>query len=203
MRLNLKLLLAAIVGVLLIALSVSVSKLSESRKTQKRLLANEKAYRDTVRVYKDKDGKSLYQRYAFQRTIDELKDSESKKDRQILEMAKRLKIKPSDIIVASVVEEKVDTVVKVVNQPKDSCYTFRVNDEFISTVCVRKDSVSYRPQISNTQSLIVSSNRETVRPRSKVFFIRWFQKKHTVVKVSVKNSNSAIKVNDITTTYTI
>jgi hypothetical protein len=39
------------------------------------------------------------------------------------------------------------------------------------------------------KAVVVSTKRETVDPPKKFFLCRWFQKKHTVVKVVVKENN--------------
>ena len=42
---------------------------------------------------------------------------------------------------------------------------------------------------NNELSVIVSSEKQTINPPSKIFFIRWFQKKQVMVKVDVVDSN--------------
>ena len=42
---------------------------------------------------------------------------------------------------------------------------------------------------NNELSVIVSGEKQTIKPPSKIFFIRWFQKKQVMVKVDVVDSN--------------
>ena len=44
------------------------------------------------------------------------------------------------------------------------------------------DSVFITPEFKSKKSIIFSTRRETIKPPSKIFFIRWFQKRHTVLE---------------------
>ena len=49
--------------------------------------------------------------------------------------------------------------------------------------------VAVRPCFRSEKHIVVSSRRETVNPPSRIFFIKWFQKRHTVIHVDVVEQN--------------
>ena len=48
----------------------------------------------------------------------------------------------------------------------------------------------------SSKDVIVHASRETIKPPKKFFLLRWFQKKHTVIKVDVIESNPHITSED-------
>ena len=48
----------------------------------------------------------------------------------------------------------------------------------------------------SSKDVIVHASRETIKPPKKFFLLRWFQKKHTVIKVDVVESNPHITSED-------
>ncbi|MCR5139019.1 MAG: hypothetical protein K6B45_02505 [Bacteroidaceae bacterium] len=69
---------------------------------------------------------------------------------------------------------------------KDNWYSLELGFRYPSTIAVQPDFISEK-------HIVVSTKRETVDPPSKVFFIRWFQKKHTVLNVDVVEKNPYTK----------
>lgn len=53
--------------------------------------------------------------------------------------------------------------------------------------------IALTPFFISRKYVIVSSKRETINPPKKFFLFRWFQKKHTVVHVDIKELNPYIK----------
>lgn len=51
------------------------------------------------------------------------------------------------------------------------------------------NNVTVAPKFTNEYTTIFRSKKETVYPPKKCFLLRWFQKKHTIVEVSVFNNN--------------
>ena len=64
----------------------------------------------------------------------------------------------------------------------DDWHTLKIRLAYPSTV---KLETSYKNQLS----VVVSTEKQTINPPSKIFFIRWFQKKMEVVKVDVVDKN--------------
>lgn len=55
--------------------------------------------------------------------------------------------------------------------------------------------VTISPKFKSEKHIIVSSKKETIEPPKKFFLLRWFQKKHTVLKVNVIEKNPYV-IND-------
>lgn len=51
------------------------------------------------------------------------------------------------------------------------------------------NTIDIKSTFNNELSVIVSGEKQTINPPSKIFFIRWFQKKQTVVKIDVVDTN--------------
>lgn len=54
------------------------------------------------------------------------------------------------------------------------------------------DKIVVEPTFWSEKIVVMSTKKETVKPPSKVFFIRWFQKRHTVVEVNIQDKNPYI-----------
>ena len=200
---RIKLILIGIIGVLFVGLAISIQNAKNNARKYKISAANEKSYKDSIRVYIGKNGREIYEKMVLQKTAQDLKRSLDKNDIEMRQLMKDRHIKPKEVDAIISVGTRVDTSVKLKRFLVDTCYSFKINPQFTAKFCVTKDSVSYRPRIENTMDLIMAHNRETINPRRSFFLWRLFQAKHTVVKVVVTNSNKAIKVNDINATYII
>jgi len=186
-----------LIAALIICIEAYVGKANQVKIDQ----ANEKAYTDSLQTSRDAQGREVAEKYALQKTADELKDNRD--DLRILLKSSDLKLK--NLLATSDIQTRIDTFIWI--KPEkfsvDSTYHFIVNPEFKADVMVKKDSASFHPFLTNTQTLAFANKRETIKPPYKFFLWRWFQKRHTVVKVIVRNSNTAIKTNSINATYII
>ena len=75
---------------------------------------------------------------------------------------------------------KLDTIVG------DKWFKTNLHLEFPSTIALK-------PEIELEKYTFISGKRETVNPPKKFFLFRWFQKKHTVVEVNVREMNPYVK----------
>ena len=75
---------------------------------------------------------------------------------------------------------KLDTIVG------DKWFRTNLHLEFPSTIALK-------PEIELERYTFISGTRETVNPPKKFFLFRWFQKKMTVVTVTVKEKNPYVK----------
>lgn len=75
---------------------------------------------------------------------------------------------------------KLDTIVG------DKWFRTNLHLEFPSTIALE-------PEIELERYTFISGKRETVNPPKKFFLFRWFQKKHTVVEVNVREMNPYVK----------
>lgn len=75
---------------------------------------------------------------------------------------------------------KLDTIVG------DKWFKTNLHLEFPSTIALK-------PEIELEKYTFINGKRETVNPPKKFFLFRWFQKKHTVVEVNVREMNPYVK----------
>ena len=75
---------------------------------------------------------------------------------------------------------KLDTIVG------DKWFRTKLHLEFPSTIALK-------PEIELERYTFISSKRETVNPPKKFFLFRWFQKRHTVVEVNIREMNPYVK----------
>lgn len=68
----------------------------------------------------------------------------------------------------------------------DKWFKTNLHLEFPSTIALK-------PEIELERYTFISGKRETVNPPKKFFLFRWFQKKHTVVEVNVREMNPYVK----------
>lgn len=136
----------------------------------------------------------------YQNTIDELRQSSDSLTQELLKVQKDRKIKDGQV--ESLYYQlskatKVDTVkfevpvfrdsISVDTIIKDKWYQLDLKLRTPSTLVVE-------PMFSSERYVIISSKKETINPPSKIFFIRWFQKKHTVITVDVEEKNPYIDI---------
>ena len=68
----------------------------------------------------------------------------------------------------------------------DKWYSLRLGLKYPSMIAVE-------PEFKSEKHIIVSTKKETVDPPKKFFLFRWFQRKHYVVKVNVKEKNPYVE----------
>lgn len=131
----------------------------------------------------------------YQMTIDDLKSSNDSIDKKLVEMAEELKIKSNKI---QYMQYQTKTIYKTDTlQLKDTLflseahldtligdkwYSLRLKLDYPSTVVAS-------PVFNSEQYVIINTEKEYNKKPSKWFFIRWFQKKHTVVKINVRENS--------------
>lgn len=131
----------------------------------------------------------------YQMTIDDLKSSNDSIDKKLVEMAEELKIKSNKI---QYMQYQTKTIYKTdtlqlkdtLFLPKahldtligDKWYSLRLKLDYPSAVVAS-------PVFNSEQYVIINTEKEYNKKPSKWFFIRWFQKKHTVVKINVRENS--------------
>lgn len=134
----------------------------------------------------------------YQMTMDNLRASKDSVDRKLAGVVDELKIKDKkieylqyqtktisktdtiqlqDTIIANNVS--LDTIIG------DKWYNVKLRLKYPSTVVVS-------PTFNSEQYVVINTKKEYNKTPSKIFFIRWFQKKHTVVEVNVKERSPYI-----------
>lgn len=119
---------------------------------------------------------------------------------KLLDKSKELGIKTSKIEQLQYIKSKVirkDSIIlkrdTIFKEPSFKLDTI-IGDKWCSTsLSLRYPSVIRLSSVINSEKfIIVSARRETVNPPKKFFLFRLFQKKHTVIDVTVKDNNPYI-----------
>lgn len=135
----------------------------------------------------------------FKLTVDELRSSRDSINAKLLKTIDSLKIKDKNIQYLQYntsIIQKVDTILlqdtifrKPVNIDTivgDYWYSMNLKLQYPSTIVTA-------PTFKSEKQVIISTKKEYNKKPSKIFFIRWFQKKHNVVTVDVIESNPYIE----------
>lgn len=142
----------------------------------------------------------------FQFTMNDLKTSSDTINQKIVQVIKEGGIKEKTVerveYINSIIEKKdtvvfKDTIFKQDLHPidtvlGDSYYTLDLHLAY-------PDTIVTKPQFVSEKYIIVNQKKEYVKPKSKWFFIRWFQKKRKYIAVDVIEKNPYI--NDTITRF--
>lgn len=138
----------------------------------------------------------------YQMTMDELRASRDSIDRKLAGMVDELKLKDKRIQYLQYQArtiEKADTVVfrDTIFKTDLRLDTLLFDEWYSLTLKLRYPSsiVAY-PSFRSEQYVFVNRKREYNRKPSRIFFIRWFQKKHDVIEVVVREKNEYITNNE-------
>lgn len=136
----------------------------------------------------------------YQVSLQELKNSNDSLTRELLNVAKQHNIKKKNINHLSYQTSTItkhDTIVF-----KDTIFNHNIaidttlQDKWYKMTLSLNypNSIRINPSFQSERYIIAYSKRETIKPPSKLFFIRWFQKKHTIVYVEVEEKNPYITI---------
>lgn len=134
----------------------------------------------------------------LQYTIDELEYSNDSITLTLDSIRKELKIKDSKLKALYALKSTIiktdtillrDTIIKE-NAKVDTI----IGDNWYSNhlIISYPNTIITTPSFRSEKYIVVNTKRETVKKPSPIFFIRWFQKKHTVVEVNVVEKNPYI-----------
>lgn len=152
--------------------------------------ANVKSYDELLSNSTDKN-------MALQLTTDQLISAKDSVIRELEQTRKQLKIKEKNVKAEQYIASsfsRVDTIklagdtvfkdrkLVVDTLIGDSWYNAKVSLKYPSTVIIQ-------PTFKSEKNIIVSTKKETVNPPKKLWILRLFQKKHTVLKVDVIEKN--------------
>ena len=154
---------------------------------------------NNVHAYESANSALNNQILEFKYTMDGLRSSKDSLNQKILAMVDKMKIKDKNIKYLqyqSSVIGKTDTVVikDTIFKPiapidtviGDSWYNVNLGLRYPSTIIVT-------PKFKSEKTVVIHTRKEYNKPPSKIFFIRWFQKKHQVVEVKVIENNPYIE----------
>ena len=160
---------------------------------------NFKAYEQLVN---SKIDSTKLKNYELKMTKEMLEYSNDSIIRDLNELRKELKIKDKKLQQMqqiNIVTTKHDSIyftdtifkdmVKIDTTLADEWRTLKLHLSF-------PNNVSVESSFNNKVNVIMSTEKQTINPPSKIFFIRWFQKKQQLVKVDVIDSNPYASVKE-------
>lgn len=182
-------------GIVLSALLLGSYKLYTDLNKYKELYNRE---RQNVEAYAEHSALVDKELREFQFTMDELRTSKDSIVNKLLDEVDKLKIKDKNVQYLQYntsVINKVDTIclrdtifrnpVNLDTIVGDEWYTMNLGLRYPSTIITE-------PTFKSEKYVVISTKKEYNKKPSKIFFIRWFQKKHTVVTVDMEEKNPYI-----------
>lgn len=134
----------------------------------------------------------------YKMSIDDLRASRDSIDRKLATTIDELKVKDRNIEYLQYqvkTAQKTDTIalVDTIFVPEthldtilgDQWYNLRLKLDYPSTIVAS-------PSFTSEQHVVINTKKEYNNPPSKIFFIRWFQKKHQVVEVNIEEKSPYI-----------
>lgn len=159
----------------------------------KTAVANVKAYDELLSDSKNKST-------AYELTISQLNNAKDSTIKELNELKKKLKIKDKNLISAQnikTVYSKADTIHFTDTIFKDKVLSADtiVGDEWYKAKVTLKcpHTVIINPTFTSDKSIIVSTKKETVNPPKKLWILRLFQKKQTVLNVDIVEKNPYVQ----------
>lgn len=150
---------------------------------------NEKAY--ALQLDKEKSESNMFKLKSEQ--LEYYNDSIINK---LNEARKELKVKDKQLKQLMWLEtefQKKDTIYLIDTIFKDPDFVLDTvtGDEWVKTTLHLEypGTIATESSVKSEKTVVVSTKRETVDPPKKFFLCRWFQKRHTVVKVVTKENN--------------
>lgn len=136
----------------------------------------------------------------YQLTLQDLETSNDYLVQELIKVQKERKIKDSELQAVAYQLSKAtrrDTITM-----KDTIFVenFKMDTTLVDKWYKLDMSMSYpstisvAPTFNSERYIIVNTRKEIIGKPSKIFFIRWFQKKHRILEVNVEEKNPYIEV---------
>lgn len=138
----------------------------------------------------------------FKLTIDQLNYFKDSILIKMNEVRKELNIKDSKIKQMQYQLSHVEKPDSVILKDTIFVESFKLDtitgDEWANTHLIMKypNYIKFTPKFKLESFLFVESKKETVNPPKKFFLFKWFQKKHTVLNVTVKENNPYVETDE-------
>ncbi len=168
---------------------------------KKRVLAQELSIALANQKAADMENSTLKENNrVYQYTISQLTSYNDSLVRKMDSIRKVLNIKDKNLVSLQYLSSrisKIDTIIvndTLFRDPTLSLDTV-IGDPWYSTKLELKypSFISIKPSFLSKKYIITSKKKETINPPKKFFLFRWFQKKHTILEVTVKEENPYIR----------
>ena len=195
MKKNIPLILTALVVILGLVIVMMVTHIRNIEHQLDYATLNNKAYE--ARLFN-----LAKSQHEFNLTIDQLRYTNDSIVSQLLEAKDELGIKDKNIRRLehlSTTFTNTDTLyISDTVFVRDTYIDTTLGDEWMKTHLILNypNEIYVESTAKSSKDVIVHASRETIKPPKKFFLLRWFQKKHTVIKVDVIESNPHITSED-------
>ena len=159
----------------------------------KTAVANSKAYDELLSDSKNKST-------AYELTINQLNNAKDSTIKELNELKKKLKIKDKNLISVQNIKtgySRTDTIyfTDTIFRDKELSIDTIIGDEWYKAKVALKypHTIIINPTFTSDKSIIVSTKKETVNPPKKLWILRLFQKKQTVLNVDVIEKNPYVQ----------
>lgn len=171
---------------------------------ENRYLANKwTTAEENVKAYSELLSKTDHKNRAYKLTVEQLNSLQDSILQELNAARKELGIKDSKLKSLQYVASSFSTTDTIIvkdtlfRDPTISIDTTLLNEWYSVNVNLQYPSkIVITPSFKSKKYIIVSSRKETVNPPKKFFLLRWFQKKHTVLQVDVKENSPYITDGD-------
>lgn len=185
--------IAIIIGVLFVGICILYNKnqslmgeLSVLVSNQKASIAENSSLKDENRVFKFTVEQLNYYNDSILQKMNDVRKELEIKDKNIKQLQYLLSVstkKDTVLFTDTLFRDKelaLDTIIG------DKWYNIRLGLKYPNLIYTE-------PTFTSEKYIIVNKKRETVNPPKKFFLFRWFQKKHWVMEVHIKEENPYIK----------
>ena len=185
--------IAIIIGVLFVGICILYNKnqslmgeLSVLVSNQKASIAENSSIKDENRVFKFTVEQLNYYNDSILQKMNDVRKELKIKDKNIKQLQYLLSVstkKDTVLFTDTLFRDKelaLDTIIG------DKWYNIRLGLKYPNLIYTE-------PTFTSEKYIIVNKKRETVNPPKKFFLFRWFQKKHWVMEVHIKEENPYIK----------
>lgn len=161
-------------------------KISISMSNQKAFIAENSSLKDENRVFKFTVEQLNYYNDSILQKMNEVRKELKIKDKNIKQLHYLLSVstkKDTVLFTDTIFRDKslaLDTIIG------DKWYNIRLGLKYPNLIYTE-------PTFTSEKYIIVNKKKETVNPPKKFFLFRWFQKKHWVMEVHIKEKNPYIK----------
>lgn len=179
------LLLIGVVSILSVRLSNIKDELSISISNNKAFLLENESLEEDIRVYQFTVDQLNYFTDSIISEMNNVKEELRIKDKDLkaLQLVKSEITKVDSIIIRDTIFKNDISIDTTFN---DNWYNLRLKLEYPSTVVVN-------PTFISDKYIVTSYKKETIKPPKKCKIARWFQRKHKVIMVDIKEKNPYIK----------
>lgn len=186
----------AVLFVLIVSLNQQCSELEKFKGLYDKELTN-------VRAYENENAGLKGEIRQYKRSMDDMRMSADSINQKLINEIDKLKIKDKDVQYlqyntevihkTDTIKIKGDTIFqeKLVTNPIDTVigdqwYNLDLKLRYPSTIVAS-------PTFNSEKYVVIHSKKEYIKPPSKIFFIRWFQRKHRVTTVDIIEKNPYIQ----------